>query len=449
MKQSAIMVIGCLQLIVVGCGKPNAFVEPPPPEVTVANPVELPVTEYLEFTGLAQPLETVEIRARVKGVLKERHFADGAIVSKGQLLLVIDEEPYQIRLESAKAQLKEAQAALEQAKVSRAREVAQSQVNLSLAQIELAMQEEKRVRNLFEKKATSESAMDEASAALKAREAELESAQASLLQSKATYETAILSGEARLKTAEIAVESAELDLSYCRMTAPIDGQISRINVDVGNLISDSGSVVLATIVRIDPMHAYATISELDLSRLPSLRAAVKSTASPGEVSATSEPAPSTVRIPTELGLPGDSGYPLTGNIDYTDPGLDPETGTLRIRGVFPNQDGRLLPGMFVKMRIALAEHPRALLISERALGSDQSGRYVLVVDAENRVQYRPVKTGVAKDGKRVITGELTTSDKVIVEGLLRARPGAKVVPMDAAEPTSASTSVEKPESKNP
>ena len=161
MKQSAIMVIGCLQLIVVGCGKPNAFVEPPPPEVTVANPVELPVTEYLEFTGLAQPLETVEIRARVKGVLKERHFADGAIVSKGQLLLVIDEEPYQIRLESAKAQLKEAQAALEQAKVSRAREVAQSQVNLSLAQIELAMQEEKRVRNLFEKKATSESAMDE------------------------------------------------------------------------------------------------------------------------------------------------------------------------------------------------------------------------------------------------------------------------------------------------
>lgn len=296
--------------------------------------------------------------------------------------------------------------------------------------------------------------MDEASAALKAREAELESAQASLLQSNATYETAILTGEARLKSAEIAVQSAELDLSYCRMTAPIDGQISRINVDVGNLISESGSVVLATIVRMDPMYAYATISEHDLSRLPSLKAAVKSTLSAGEVTATADPAASSVRVPTELGLQSDSGYPLTGNIDYTDPGLDSETGTLRIRGVFSNQDGRLLPGMFVKMRISLAEHPHALLISERALGSDQSGRYVLVVDADNRVQYRPVKTGVAKDGMRVITGELTTSDKVIIEGLLRARPGAKVVPMDAAESKPVSTNsalpdTAKPQSKNP
>lgn len=454
MKRSAIVMMGSLLFFVSGCGKPNAFVEPPPPEVTVASPVELPVTEYLEFTGLAQPLETVEIRARVKGILKERHFVDGAIISKGQLLLVIDEEPYKIRLESAKAQYKEAQAALEQAKVSRAREVAQSQVNLSQAQIDLAMQEEKRVRNLFEKKATSESAMDEASAALKAREAELESAQASLLQSNATYETAILSGQAKLKSAEIAVQSAELDLSYCRMTAPIDGQISRINVDVGNLISDSGSVVLATIVRMDPMYAYATISEHDLSKLPSLRAAVKSTLSAGEVTATSDPAASSVRVPTELGLQSDSGYPLTGNIDYTDPGLDPETGTLRIRGVFSNQDGRLLPGMFVKMRISLAEHPHAMLISERALGADQSGRYVLVVDADNRVQYRPVKTGVAKDGMRVIIGELTTSDKVIIEGLLRARPGAKVVPMDAPESKAAATNTAAPEtekstSKNP
>lgn len=447
MKQSAIVNTGVFLIFFIGCGQPNVFVEPPPPEVTVANPVNLAVTEYLEFTGLAQPLETVEIRARVKGVLKERHFVDGAIVSKGQLLLVIDEEPYQIRLESARSQHKEAQAALEQATVSRAREVAQSQVNLSQAQIELAMQEEKRVRSLFGKKATSESAMDEASAALKAREAELESARASLSQSNATYETAILAGQAKLKSAEIAVRSAELDLSYCRMTAPIDGQISRINVDVGNLISDSGSVVLATIVRMNPMYAYATISELDLSRLPSLRAAVKSTLSEGKVTDASDPAASSVQVPTELGLQGDSGFPLTGSIDYTDPGLDPETGTLRIRGVFSNQDGRLLPGMFVKMRISLAEHPHALLISERALGADQSGRYVLVVDADNRVQYRPVTTGVAKDGMRVIIGEITTSDKVIIEGLLRARPGAKVVPMNATESTSATTNSTPPDTK--
>lgn len=135
MKPSFVVITGSLLLLVHGCGKPNAFVEPPPPEVTVASPVQFAVTEYLEFTGLAQPLETVEIRARVKGMLQERLFVDGAFVSKGQLLMVIDEEPYEIRLESAKAQLKEAQAALEQSKVSRAREVAQSQVNLSQVQI--------------------------------------------------------------------------------------------------------------------------------------------------------------------------------------------------------------------------------------------------------------------------------------------------------------------------
>lgn len=233
------------------------------------------------------------------------------------------------------------------------------------------------------------------------------------------------------------------------MTAPIDGQISRINVDVGNLISDSGSVVLATIVRMDPMYAYATISEQDLSKLPSLRAEVKSTSSAGEVVAGSGPVVSSVRVPTELGLPGDGGYPMAGHIDYTDPGLDPETGTLRIRGVFSNQDGRLLPGMFVKMRLPLADHPHALMISERALGSDQSGRYVLVVDADNRVAYKPVKTGVAKDGMRVIIGDLTTSDKVIIEGLLRARPGAKVVPMNAIESNSAATDSAAPNSAAP
>ncbi len=434
-----------------GCSKPNVFVEPPPPEVTVANPVHRAVTEYLEFSGLAQPLETVEIRARVKGLLKERHFVDGAVVAADQLLLVIDEEPYQIRLESTRAQLLEAQAALEQAQVSRVREVAQSQVNLGLSQIELTTQAEQRVRGLFEKKATSQSAMDEASASLKASMAELESARASLSQANATYETTIQTCQAKLKSAEIAVRQAELDLSYCRITAPIDGQISRINVDVGNLISDSGADVLATIVRMNPMYAYATISEADLGKVPALRvpsvspsqqislvsatATAAATATATNADGDGEFTGSSINVPAELGLPGDDGYPFQGQIDYTDPGLDPETGTLRIRGLFANESGRLLPGMFVSMRIAISKNPQAMLVPERALGTDQSGRYVFVVDAENRVQYRPVKTGVSMEGLRVIEGPLQISDKVIVEGLLRARPGAKVVPLIAEPPT--------------
>lgn len=424
--------------LITGCGQPNTFVEPPPPEVTVAHPVQSSVTEYLEFTGLAQPLERVEIRARVKGVLMERHFVDGAKVKKDQLLLVIDEEPYQIRLESMRADLQEAQAALEQSQVSRVREVAQSQVNLSLSQIELATQAEQRIRSLFEKNATSESEMDVASAALKARNAELESARASLSQANATYETTILSCRAKLKSAEIAVRNAELDLSYCRITAPIDGQISRINVDVGNLISDSGSTVLATIVRMNSIYAYATISEKDLAKVPSLRFPNLSNSGrpAGSTDAVTECArnASAISVPAELGLPGDVDNPVSGHIDYTDPGLDPETGTLRIRGVFPNETGSLLPGMFVTMRISVSENAHAMLVPERALGTDQSGRYVLIVDADNRVQYRPVKTGVAKDTLRVVEGDLQTNDKVIVEGLLRARPGAQVVPISGEAP---------------
>lgn len=429
----------CITLFLTsGCGKPNTFVEPPPPEVTVSNPVIRPVTEYLEFSGMTQPLETVELRARVKGFLKERHFVEGAVVRKDQLLLVIDEEPYQIRLESARAQLLEAEAALKQAQVSQSREVAQSQVNLSQAKIDLAKQEEQRIRSLFDRKVASESQMDEASAALKARVAELESARATLSQANATYETTILSCQAKVKTAEIAVRNAELDLSYCRMTAPIDGQISRINVDVGNLISDSGNAVLASIVRMDPMYAYATISEMDLAKVPSLRARIRSTPTESSVPAESitngEKNEPSIKVPAELGLAAESGYPMTGHIDYTDPGLDPATGTLRVRGIFSNDKGSLLPGMFARMRLTVAQNENAMLVPERSLGTDQSGRYVLVVDAENRVQYRPVKTGVLLDGLRVVEGQLQTTDKVIVEGLLRARPGAKVVPVTTDSP---------------
>ena len=412
-------------LAAIGCGSPNNYVAPPPPEVTVASPVQQAVTEHLEFSGMTQPVETVEIRARVRGFLKERRFVEGSEVGKGDLLLVIDEEPFQIALEASRTRLKEAEAALEQATGSKAREVAQAQVNLSQSRVVLAQQEEKRVRSLFQKNVSPQAEMDKLSAELKAREAELESGKANFSEAEATYETKILACRAQLESAAIAVRSAELDLSYCRMTAPISGRISRSNVDVGNLIESTGATVLATIVRMEPIYAYATISEADLQRIPALRG----------MTVAADGSAMSGKLPLELGLASESDFPKSGEIDYMDPGLDPDTGTLRIRGVFPNADRSLLPGMFVRMRLAIAERADALLIPERALGTDQSGQYVLAVDAAGLVQYRSVKTGVAVGGMRVVDGEIAITDQFIVEGLLRARPGSKVVPKKAVEAT--------------
>lgn len=421
-----VVLAGVAGLLFVGCGQPNQYQKPPPPQVSVMAPVQKSVTEYLEFSGMTQPMETVEIRARVKGFLEERHFVEGGIVTQGQLLLVIDEEPFQIQLEAARTRLKEAEAALEQATVSKAREVARAQVKLAESQLHLANQEEQRLSNLIARKVATEAEMDQVVATRQAREAEVESAKARLEQETASYDTTILSSQAAVESARIAVRNADLDLSYCRMHAPIGGRISRVNYDIGNLVGDGESSVLATIVKVDPIHAYATISENDVLKTPALR----------QLGAVANPD----SIPVELGIPGQSGFPVVGKIDYADPRFDGETGTLRTRGLFPNADGSLLPGMFVRMRIPVAEKPNSLLVPERALGTDQSGEFVLVVRPDNVVEQRIVKTSVTIDGYRVVEGNLATSDHVIVDGLLRARPGEEVSPELMSSPASLANS---------
>jgi len=406
-----------LAVFLTGCGTRNQYVEPPPPDVTVMKPVQREVTEYLEFSGMTQPMETVEIRARVKGFLKEKHFTEGAEVEQGQLLLVIDEEPFQIQRDAARSRLKEAESALQQARVSKTREVAEAQVRLSESQVQLAYQEEERIRGLFQRQIATKAEIDQATATRKAREAEVTSAKANLDQANAIYETTIEACQAQVESASIAVRNAELDLSYCRMEAPIDGRISQIKFDIGNLVGDGESSVLATIVKIAPIYAYATVSEADLLKTPALR----NFPVVGEDNEIEE-------VPVELGLANDRGYPSAGTIDYTDPSLDAGTGTLRVRGVFKNADRSLLPGMFVRMRIPVATRSDALLVPERALGTDQSGQYVLVVAEDNTVQVCPVTLGVAIDDLRVVNGNLAVTDQVIVEGLLRASPGSKVTP---------------------
>lgn len=416
---SSLTLLSMAATCLVGCGAPNAYVPPPPPAVTVTTPVQRPVTEYLEFTGLAQPMETVEIRARVKGFLNERHFVEGAEVQHGQLLFVIDEEPFRIQLHAAETHLQEAEAALRQAIVSKAREVAQAQVRLAESQLLLSQQEEQRVSSLHQRQVATKSELDQAQATLKTRDAEVESARANLEQANATYDTTGLTARAHVESARIAVEEARLNLGYCRMQAPIDGRISRVNFDIGNLVGDGQASVLATIVKTTPIYAYATLSETDALRVPALR----------HLGAAGDAGRG---IPVQLGSASQDDYPCTGLIDYVDPGFDASTGTIRVRGVFANEDRQLLPGMFVRMRIPVAEMPAALLVPERALGIDQSGHYLLAVDAHGTVSSRPVRIGIAMGDLRVVSGEIAAGDSIIVEGLLRARPGARVVATPAA-----------------
>ncbi|HRF01178.1 MAG TPA: efflux RND transporter periplasmic adaptor subunit [Pirellulaceae bacterium] len=403
-----------------GCGSSNRYAEPPPPGIHWARPVRHELVEYLEFTGMTQAQETVEIRARVRGFLDERLFVEGASVTTDQLLLVIDEEPFQLALAAARARRDECAAALEQVKVSKAREVAAAQVELAEARLRLARQEEERVLGLGQRGAITAAEIDQTIAMRESRDAELATAKATLDQTTATYETGIRTAQAQLDAATIAVSDAERELSYCRMSSPIDGRIGRAAFDVGNLVGDNDSSVLATVVKSSPIVAYATLSEAQLRRVPQLLELDRARAAGEELT-------------IELGLPESDGFPLVGRVDYLDPAVDPGTGTIRLRGVFEVDGRNILPGMFVRLRIPIARRSDALWVPERAIGTDQSGDFVLIVDDQDLAQIRPVEVGPAERGFRAVRGELNETDRVIVSGLLLARPGNPVSPTEATD----------------
>jgi membrane fusion protein (multidrug efflux system) len=409
-----------IAIAIAGCTETNQYVEPPPPSVTVVRPVVRAVTEYLEATGTALPVMTVDIRARVRGFLKERLFKEGAVVKQGQLLLVIDEEPFRLALDQAKLRLAETEASLMKAQQSRAREVARAQVALDESQLTLAETAEARQRSLTRRNAGTPEELDQSVANRKKAEAQVAAARASLEQAEADHQTTNRAALANVDLAKMAVRYAEIELGYCRMTAPIDGRISRLNYHVGNLVGDGQSSLLATIVKIEPIYALINVSESDLLRYKALVGK----------SGHAEENESTMTM--ELGLANEQGYPHRGQVDYQEPAADPGTGTVRMRGIFPNPAGSILPGFFVRVRIPAGTREHALLVPERALGTDQSGRYLLVVGKDDLVEYRPVKVGPKIDELRVVEGSIGLLDRVVVDGLLQARPRLKVVPIDDA-----------------
>jgi RND family efflux transporter MFP subunit len=363
--------------LLTGC-ESNVYVEPPPPKVTTARPLMQDVTDYLEFTGTLDASEQAEVVARVSGVLKSMHFEPGTPVTEGDLLFVIEPEEYQADLQAAQAEL------------------AAGESNYDRANIEYG-----RAQKLFKKKAGAEADV------VKWR-VEREIASAEMLRAKAK------------------IARAELNLGYTQVTAPFTGRVGRNLVDIGNLVGEGEATVLTEVTLYSPIYVYFNLNERDLLRvLQAIREDAEAKGLNPEDMDGDE-----IEIPLFLRLANEQGYPHQGRYEYADSAVDPETGTLQLRGTFENSQRppRLLPGLFARIRMPTGKRADIPLVSERAIGNDQRGIYLMVVNAENVVERRSVETGQRIDGLIVIEDGLQKDDRVVVKGVQRARPGRKVDP---------------------
>lgn len=364
------------------CDQKNEYIAPPPPEVTVSQPVQQSVTEYIEFTGTTQSVGVAEVRAQASGILKSMHFEPGLNVRQGDLLFIIEPELYQAKLAAAQAELVSAKAQLKRA---------QAELN--------------RVDELIKKSFISKT---------------------EYLQLKTERDVA----QATIGLKSAAVQSAKIQLSYTRVTAPISGRISRNAVDIGNLVGEGEATLLTTVTQYQPMYAYFHLNERDLLRLMKLSSEKAQQLGHNQEKELYQ----NLNIPLFLGLADEEGYPHEGELDFVESELNTSTGTIELRGVFTNseQPERLIPGLFSRLRLPVGKMPNALLINERAIGSDQSGHYLLVVNQENKVEKRLVTLGQHLDGMVVISKGIKAGDKVIINGLQKARPGSVVNPTTAS-----------------
>lgn len=373
-RQAILRLVPVLVLVAAGllaaCEEQNTYVAPPPPEVTVAPPEQRDVTETLDFTGNTVAILAAELVARVPGFLEKVLFEDGQEVSENQLLFVIEQAPYQAAVTQAEAGLTKAEAELAQAKVTT-----------------------DRLQRAAKTGAVSQQQFDEA----QARE---QVAQGQLLAMQA------------------ALDEARINLGYTEIRAPFAGQIGRRLVDPGNYVGAGGApTTLANLEQFKPIYAYFNVDERSVLRIKNMQR------EKGAPDYRENP------VPVELGLQDEDGYPHEGTVDFVATGIDPNTGTLQVRAVFPNTDGALLPGSFARLRVPIGQSEGALLVPQRALGTDQAGRYVLVVGDDGTVEQRPVTVGSRQGQMQVVTDGLKPDDMVVVNGIQRARPGGKVTPV--------------------
>ncbi|QEH37421.1 Multidrug resistance protein MexA precursor [Aquisphaera giovannonii] len=406
-------VVGVALAVLPGCQKPAAPAAPPSPTVGVVESRVMDVPIQVVPNGTTRALEQVTIRARVRGFLTERHFEEGATVKKGQLLLVIDEEPYRVALESARSRQAEAQAALRKARESKAREVSAAQVQLDQAQLGLARITERRNAALVARNAGSIEDLDRSEADRRRWESQVEADRANLAQANADYAVGIAAAEAQVSAAKSAVRDAELNLGYCRMVAPIDGRIGEARVKVGNLVGpDAGGggafTDLATIQQLDPMGVDLRLSSRDLDRTTELIQG---------------------GLEVRLSRPGRTGsieHPHPGRCYFIDNNVDETTSTFLAKARIPNPGGKLLPGEYVKVRMTVDQLKGAVVVPAPAVVESDTGTIVHVVDKDGKVAVRRVVAGQSFDGLRVIAKGLDGGASVIVDGLQLIRPGLPV-----------------------
>ena len=331
-------------------------------------PAQGSFTRYLEATGNTAPIKNVDLVARVQGVLQAINYKDGAFVKEGTSLFTIEPETYKLKLDQAQAAEAGSQASVKQTEA-----------------------DYKRQLDLVQKQAVSQATLDSSTSAR-------DNAQANLLQAQAN------------------TKIAAVNYGYTNVVAPFDGIVSAHLVSVGELVGAASPTQLATIVALDPIYVNFNVNEQDVLRIR--EEARRRGMTPDDLK----------QVPVEVGLQTENGYPHKGKLDYASPTLNQATGTLPVRGMLPNADRALLPGFFVRVRVPLEEQRNALLVPDAALGSDQAGRYVLVVNGDNVVEQRKVRIGPLQGELRVIESGVKADDRVVTAGLLRAIPGQKVDP---------------------
>ena len=397
----------------------HAVAPPPPPTVVVTAVSQRTVPIYSEYVGQTKADNTVELRARVEGVLQRVYFREGAPVRKGQILFTIDKRPFQAALQSAKALAAKAVSDLAQAK--QRTDVLQAQAELADAQAVLtrADQDVERLAPLAKEKAVTEQDLDAAIAAQKSARASVDARRANLTNLEAAVKYTIERAQAEVSGANARVIQAQLELSYCDIYSPITGVIGFLQVDEGNLVGRGDATLLATVSASDPLLVDFSVSEIEYLKLTDPQTAGQRS---GE-------------LRFDLLLSDESLHPHQGTFRVLDRTVDPQTGTMKVEATFPNPGSYLRPGQFARVRVAVTERENAILVPQRAIQDLQGAKTVMVVDQENKVAVRTIKLGDKVDKEVVVLDGLNAGERVIVEGMQKVRPGSQVNPQIAGVST--------------